>query len=189
MKVEVRRRDLSTCHEGPVQQFVMAEGELITIGCDGWIRVWDLESIEQAAPIDNESEDGVFLLDPMNEIHVSPGAVLRSITKSKEAMKDDENFWFLQDAGGGIWKVDLSFSLTMKKPVKLRQCHAGSVTCLESSPTSGLLLSGGEDGRICVYDLDRGSMVNSVRYTSGVSCMLWLPLQLEKTGSQVIPRL
>ena len=55
----------------------------------------------------------------MNEIHVSPGAVLRSlqrrmmfplslsrsITKSKEPMKDDENFWFLQDAGGGIWKV------------------------------------------------------------------------------------
>ena len=186
VKVEVRRRDLSTCHEGPVQQFVMAEGELITIGCDGWIRVWDLESIEQAAPIDNETEDGVFLLDPMNEIHVSPGAVLRSITKSKEPMKDDENFWFLQDAGGGIWKVDLSFSLTMKKPVKLRQCHAGSVTCLESSPTSGLLLSGGEDGRICVYDLDRGSMVNSVRYTSGVSCMLWLPIQLEKTGSQVL---
>ena len=101
-------------------------------------------------------------------------------------MKDDENFWFLQDAGGGIWKVDLSFSLTMKKPVKLRQCHAGSVTCLESSPTSGLLLSGGEDGRICVYDLDRGSMVNSVRYTSGVSCMLWLPIQLEKTGSQAM---
>ena len=29
VKVEVRRRDLSTCHEGPVQQFVMAEGELI----------------------------------------------------------------------------------------------------------------------------------------------------------------
>ena len=35
----------------------MAEGELITIGCDGWIRVWDLESIEQAAPIDLESDE------------------------------------------------------------------------------------------------------------------------------------
>ena len=46
VKVEIRRRDLSTCHEGPVQQFVMAEGELITIGCDGWIYVWDLEIIE-----------------------------------------------------------------------------------------------------------------------------------------------
>jgi WD40 repeat protein len=74
----------------------------------------------------------------------------------------------------------------MKKPVKLRQCHAGPVTCLESSPVSGLLLSGGEDGRVCVYDLDRGSMVNSVRYSAGVSCMLWLPLQLDRSGSQLI---
>ena len=31
----------------------------------------------QAAPLDIESEEGFFLLDPMNEIHVSPGAVLR----------------------------------------------------------------------------------------------------------------
>ena len=81
----------------------MAEGELITIGCDGWIRVWDLESIEQAAPIDLESDEvmrmiiivmtvifvmiqGFYLLDPMNEIHVSPDAILRSITRSKVIM-------------------------------------------------------------------------------------------------------
>ena len=31
----------------------------------------------QALPLDLESEEGTFLLDPMNEIHVSPGAVLR----------------------------------------------------------------------------------------------------------------
>ena len=99
----------------------MAEGELITIGCDGWIRVWDLESIEHAAPIDLESDEGFYLLDPMNEIHVSADAILRSITRSKEPMGPDENFWFLQDAGGGIWSVDLSFSLTMRKPRKIRQ--------------------------------------------------------------------
>ena len=120
-QVEIKRRDLTNCHRGPVQQFVMAEGELITIGCDGWIRVWDLESIEHAAPIDLESDEGFYLLDPMNEIHVSADAILRSITRSKEPMGPDENFWFLQDAGGGIWSVDLSFSLTMRKPRKIRQ--------------------------------------------------------------------
>ena len=74
---------------------------------------------------------------------MSPDAVLRSITKSKEAMTTDENFWFLQvslefcvalfsnvvsgqDAGGGIWKVDLSFSLTMKKPAKVEYCTIAS---------------------------------------------------------------
>ena len=186
VKVEIKRRDLSHCHQGPVQQFVMAEGELITIGCDGWIRVWDLESIEQAAPCDYETDEGFFLLDPMNEIHVSPDAILRSITRSKEPMGPDENFWFLQDAGGGIWKVDLSFSLTMKKPHKIRQCHAGAVTCLTASPISGLIVSGGEDGRICVYDLDRKMMVKSVKYGSGVSFMMWLPLDLDWSGTQVL---
>ena len=102
----------------------MAEGELITIGCDGWIRVWDLESIEHAAPIDLESDEGFYLLDPMNEIHVSADAILRSITRSKEPMGPDENFWFLQDAGGGIWSVDLSFSLTMRKLRKIRQVNS-----------------------------------------------------------------
>ena len=186
VKVEIRRRDLTTCHQGPVQQFVMAEGELITIGCDGWIRVWDLETIEQAAPIDFETDEGFFLLDPMNEIHVSPDAILRSITRSKEPMGPDENFWFLQDAGGGIWKVDLSFSLTMKKPHKIRQCHAGAVTCLTASPISGLIVSGGADGRICVYDLDRKMMVKSIKYGSGVSVLMWLPLDMDWSGTQVL---
>lgn len=186
VKVEIKRRDLSNCHKGPVQQFVMAEGELITIGCDGWIRVWDLESIEQAAPIDLESDEGFYLLDPMNEIHVSPDAILRSITRSKEPMGPDENFWFLQDAGGGIWKVDLSFSLTMKKPQKIRQCHAGAVTCLTASPISGLVVSGGTDGRICVYDLERKMMIKSVKYGSGVSYMTWIPLDMDWSGTQVL---
>ena len=186
VKVEIKRRDLSHCHDGPVQQFVMAEGELITIGCDGWIRVWDLESIEQAAPCDYETDEGFYLLDPMNEIHVSPDAILRSITRSKEPMGPDENFWFLQDAGGGIWKVDLSFSLTMKKPHKIRQCHAGAVTCLTASPISGLIVSGGDDGRICVYDLDRKMMVKSVKYGSGVSFLMWLPLDMDWSGTQVL---
>ena len=74
----------------------------------------------------------------------------------------------------------------MKRAVKVVQCHAGPVTCLQSAPASGLLLSGGEDGRVCVYDLDRGAMVNSVRYSSGVSCMLWLPLHLDRSGSQLL---
>ena len=163
----------------------MAEGELITIGCDGWIRVWDLESIEHAAPIDFETDEGFYLLDPMNEIHVSPDAILRSITRSKETMRPDENFWFLQDAGGGIWKVDLSFSLTMKKPQKIRQCHAGAVTCLTASPISGLVVSGGMDGRICVYDLDRKTMIKSVKYGSGVSYIMWIPLDMDWSGTQV----
>ena len=51
-------------------------GELITIGRDGWIRVWDLESICNARATDAEAEKAVFHLDPMNEVEVEPGTVI-----------------------------------------------------------------------------------------------------------------
>ena len=54
----------------------------------------------------------------MNEIEVEAGAELKSIAKSKiEA--EDNNDWFIQDASGSIWKVDLSFSLNMQKPSRI----------------------------------------------------------------------
>ena len=93
-------------------------GELITIGRDGWIRVWDLESICNARATDAEAEKAVFHLDPMNEVEVEPGAVLMSIAKSK-LIAEDNNDWFIQDGTGSIWKVDLSFSLSMHKPARI----------------------------------------------------------------------
>jgi hypothetical protein len=41
-------------------------------------------------------------------------------------------YWFIfqQDAAGSIWKVDLSFSLSMQKPTRIYRCHAQEVTTL-----------------------------------------------------------
>ena len=55
---------------------IQISGELITIGRDGWIRVWDLESICNARATDAEAEKAVFHLDPMNEVEVEPGTVI-----------------------------------------------------------------------------------------------------------------
>lgn len=39
IKVEIGRKDRRTCHAGPIQQFALDEGELITVGADGAVRV------------------------------------------------------------------------------------------------------------------------------------------------------
>ena len=41
-----------------------------------------------------------------------------SIAKSK-LVAEDNNDWFIQDGTGSIWKVDLSFSLSMHKPARI----------------------------------------------------------------------
>jgi len=39
IKVEIGRKNRRTCHVGPIQQIIMDEGELMTIGVDGCVRV------------------------------------------------------------------------------------------------------------------------------------------------------
>ena len=82
------------------------------------IRVWDLESISNARATGSESDKSIFHLDPMNEVEVEPGADLKSIAKSK-IVAEDNNDWYIQDGSGSIWKVDLSFSLSMQKPSRI----------------------------------------------------------------------
>ena len=186
IQLEITRKDGSSCHEGSINQVVAEEGELITIGSDGWIRVWDLESIFNAKAVDTEeSEKGIFRLDPMNEVLVELGAILKSIVKSKK-QTEDHNDWFIQDAAGSIWKVDLSFSLSMKKPSRIYRCHSGEVSSITGSELNSLLLSGGIDGKACIYDINRRILVNFIQYNSGVTYLKWLPLDLDPTGIQVL---
>lgn len=39
IKVELTRAGSALCHHGPINQIMLDEGEVITIGSDGWVRV------------------------------------------------------------------------------------------------------------------------------------------------------
>lgn len=39
IKVEISRKGRKPCHNGPIQQIIMDEGELMSVGIDGCIRV------------------------------------------------------------------------------------------------------------------------------------------------------
>lgn len=44
IKVELCRSANTVCHHGPINQIMLDEGEVITIGSDGWVRVSFLDS-------------------------------------------------------------------------------------------------------------------------------------------------
>ena len=54
----------------------------------------------------------------------------------------------------------------------------GEVTTLTGSELNSLLLSGGADGKTCIYDLNRRMLVNHLQYSSSVTCLKWLPLEV-----------
>lgn len=54
--------------QGMIEAIYLDEGELISAGADGYIRVWDFETIDNA---DISDENVAFEMDPLTEIKVS----------------------------------------------------------------------------------------------------------------------
>lgn len=78
IKVEISKKGRKPCHVGMIEQFFMDEGELMTIGDDGFVKVWDFESIDNA---DTTEEGQLFEMDPMYELKVRLSTCLHSQLK------------------------------------------------------------------------------------------------------------
>ena len=63
-------------------------------------------------------------------------------------------FVFLQDANGGIWRLDLSFSHTSNAPEKLFTYHAGTISGFDMSPVTHLVASTGVDSKYELLHMD-----------------------------------
>ncbi|XP_070551975.1 cilia- and flagella-associated protein 44-like isoform X2 [Ptychodera flava] len=181
IKVQVCRKNKKNCHAGNIEQFVMDEGELITIGADGFVRVWDFETIDTA---DSPEESGLFEMEPMNELKVGNDVSLRSMVKSVDP--EAQSLWYAQDSKGGIWKLDLSFSHTTKPPEKLFSYHAGEITGLAPSPNSHLVATTAVDHSVRVYDYMSKTPLCQMKFNSGGSVLTWVPQIIDPKGSTVI---
>ena len=133
-----------------IKQLTLNEGELISIGTDGNIHVWDLEKIDQA-----ESEEGqmIYEMEPMNTLKV-PLSEISSMIMCPE----NDTIWYAQDEKGGIWQLDLSFGHTTAQPKKLAHYHGQPVTGLSSSPQGHLFVSTG-DQQVRITDVSKRKFV------------------------------
>jgi len=190
IELEIGRKGKNTCHSGQIMQFIIDEGELLTVGVDGFVRVWEMEAIEHA---DTTNEHGKLLIEPMNELEIGKDVSLMRIVKCTEdidpSIEDGMSIWYAQDASGGIWKLDLTFSHTTKQPEKLYSFTSGSVSTLKTSPNMNLMAASG-DQSLNVYDFRSGELVCS--YTSPIAdsrgtCMSWpLNLDMELSGKTIV---
>lgn len=67
IKVEIFKKGRKFCYVGMIEQFFMDEGEFMIIGVDGFVKVWDFESIDN---VDIIEEGQLFEMDLMYELKV-----------------------------------------------------------------------------------------------------------------------
>ncbi|EDV19473.1 uncharacterized protein TRIADDRAFT_33519 [Trichoplax adhaerens] len=181
IKVQIGRKAKKSCHIGSIEGFFYDEGELITIGNDGYIRVWDFETVDSA----EVGEEGqIFEMEPMYELKVGQDVKLKSMVKSVDT--NLASIWYGQDASGGIWKLDLSFSHTTKPPEKLFSFHAGEITGMQTSPKHHMVATTAEDHTVKVYHYIKKQQLCSSKFNSSGTCLLWLPESVDPLGVSVL---
>ncbi|XP_005674985.2 PREDICTED: cilia- and flagella-associated protein 44 [Capra hircus] len=179
IKVELSRAAGKPCHQGPINQIMLDEGEVITIGSDGCVRIWDFETIDTADVID---ETGLLEIEPINELQVDKNVRLFSMIKMNEV---GNNFWLAQDSNGAIWKLDLSFSNITQDPECLFSFHSGAIEALAVSPVTYLMATTGLDCSIRCYDFAGKTPLLQMKFKQGGTALAWVPRLISYGGAQI----
>ena len=82
IKCEISMKNKKPCHQGRIEVVMLNDLGFITAGEDGYVRVWDFESIDNADVV-SEADSGnakgsfiqsrVFEIDPVDEVFVGVG--------------------------------------------------------------------------------------------------------------------
>ncbi|MBN3326680.1 CFA44 protein, partial [Atractosteus spatula] len=176
IKVEICRKGGRPCHLGPIQQFVLDEGELLTVGTDGAIRVWDFEGVDSADSVD---DSGLFEIEPMNEIVIGKRVSLYSMVRGSGP---DSFIWFAQDAQGAIWKLDLSFSNITQDPECLFSFHSGIIQGMDVSTTSHLMATTALDRSVRIFDFLAKKELTTGHFRQGGTTLTWAPRMVNPKG-------
>uniref|UniRef100_A0A8C4RRV9 Cilia- and flagella-associated protein 44 n=1 Tax=Erpetoichthys calabaricus TaxID=27687 RepID=A0A8C4RRV9_ERPCA len=179
IKVEICRKGGKTCHNGPIHQFMLEEGELISVGADGAVRVWDFEAIDIA---DSKDDSGLFEIEPMNELVVGKNVSLYSMVKTSNT---DQFMCYAQDANGAIWKLDLSFSNMTQDPECLFSFHAGNIQGVDVSPSTHLMATTAHDRSVRIYDYVDKREVTLTRFKQGGTFLTWAPRVVSTSESLI----
>ncbi|XP_034970285.1 cilia- and flagella-associated protein 44 isoform X1 [Zootoca vivipara] len=169
IKVELCRPGRKNCHNGPINQIILDEGEVVSVGSDGFIRVWDFETIDTADIVD---DTGLLEVEHINELLVGKNVNLNYMVKIHER---GEPFWYAQDANGAIWKLDLSFTNVTHDPECLFTFHSGKIEAMCVSPVTYIMATTGLDRTVRVFDFVDNVQLTEMKFKQGGTVMVWAP--------------
>jgi WD40 repeat protein len=181
IKVEIAKKGKKTCHNGTIEAMFLEEGELITAGADGYVKVWDYETIDNA---DITEDNTQFEMEPLTEIRVGTKVSIKSLVRCADP--EMTTMWYAQDANGVIWNVDVIDSHMRKPPEKLLHFPSGAITGLGVSSKDYLTGVLAEDGSVTVFNYSTKERVCMSKFTGGGGALLWAPDQIDAESKTLV---
>ncbi|XP_037036270.1 cilia- and flagella-associated protein 44 isoform X2 [Bradysia coprophila] len=182
IKFEVCRKDRSTCHASGITQIAYKNGDVMTVGLDGYVRIWFWETVNNADPPDT---DPFVPIEPTYEFRIGDEESCCSLM-SLVRINPHENWWYAQDGNGGIWKCDLSLVNSPSSSERLFRCHSGKIIGIGVCPYQPIIATLGEDGRLHFYDYESKELMMWKQFHSNGRCLIWLDTDVDPSGRILI---
>ncbi|KAH0945279.1 hypothetical protein HN011_010803, partial [Eciton burchellii] len=184
--LEICQKNRQPCHTKPITQFEYINGELISVGMDGWIRFWFYETIDQANFYDNER---ILEIQPIYEYHIKEdnkmdNSMLMCIRK-READNPESTFWYAQDGNGGIWLIDLR-NTNAGLSQKIFTCHGGAIVDMDKATWGPFIATLGKAGQLHIYNYLEQRLIVAHKFNEAGSQIVWFPCHIEATGSTLV---
>lgn len=180
--LEVCRKGRRRCHAGNITQiFARDKSEIVTIGVDGFIRVWFWETVDLADP----PESNRFVeIEPIYEYQIG-GMSYNSELLCMQRVDSESQKYFLQDGNGGMWTCDISPD-SKEVPQQFFKCHAGPIFTICTSPMSAHVATFGRDGRLFMYNYETKKLVFCHQFISQGDDMIWLPITVRMKSLPIV---
>ncbi|KAJ3069689.1 Cilia- and flagella-associated protein 44 [Podochytrium sp. JEL0797] len=190
IKCEIAIKGKKPCHAGKIEVVMMVDTEVYTAGEDGYVRVWDFETIDNAdvtseaagpgaAPVSSSGPAvaRVFEMEFLEEFMIGKDVKIKSMIRSLE----NPSQFLILDTEGHLYKLD-----TKQRFIdKALSFHSGGIAGLDMSSTCHAMVTLGADGGIHLYDYTKKVLLANEKFSSGGSAMTALPLCLDSLGCSV----
>lgn len=166
IKYEVCQKNRKPCHDGVISQILYKNGDVMTVGVDGYVRIWFWKTVQLAEP---NPSDPFVEVDPTFEYRIGSAdhrCELLTMIKGPE-----EHCWYAQDGNGGIWRCSLNDGEC--NSAMLFRCHAGGIVGIAASPFSSHIVTLGADGRIHLYDFNTADLLCHYQFAAGGRDLIW----------------
>ena len=177
VKCQLSQEGGAPCHQGRIEVCYNDGTEVVTAGTDGYIRVWDMKTMNEADLADDATEFYV-VIEPLREIFVGDDVAITTLCKR-------ENDWLVQDINGSVWKVSMDGSYS---PIRLLSFHSGSVAGVVASTTAPSFVTAGADSSVRFFDYEKRRELHQVKFSAPCTKLQQIPVTLDtsKGGSVAV---
>ncbi|XP_054711464.1 cilia- and flagella-associated protein 44-like [Uloborus diversus] len=174
------------CHSGRISYIVPLEDYFLTLGSDGRIKFWSLQSMMEEFTEPETAEDQpkdleFVFITPLKEVEISVTSDFSFAIVYKDV---SEKKLLLQDLNGCLWELNIADDFSVSYSHLLLGCDTFMDVAI--CPTYPLIAAASSKGIVTVFDCINKNVSKLCCFPVAATSVIWVDPEIDETCSSII---